>query len=125
MLREEALRLVMALGDDALDLLVDRARRLVAEGPRPRRREAIQAVEIRVLARSELHEAEALAHAPPRDHAPREHGRLLDVVLRARRLGTVHDLLGRAAAEHADDARPKVSLGIVVPIAVRSLIGDA
>ncbi len=50
---------------------------------------------------------------------------LLDVVLGAGRPRAVDDLFGRAAAEHADDARAQVRLGIVVAIGRRPLVGDA
>src|SRR5689334_988972 len=106
----------MTLRDDALHFGVDDARRLLAEALWPA--VAIETREVRVLARRQLHETEAIAHPPTRHHAARERRRLLDVVLRARRLRAVDDLLGRTPAEHADDARAEVRLGVVVPVAV-------
>ena len=114
------MRLVVALRDDAMDLVVDRARRLLAE--RARAAEALETGpprEIRILVRRELHHAESVAHPPARHHVARELRRLLDVVLGARRLRAVHDLLGGASAEHADDARAQIRLREVVAIARR------
>ena len=50
---------------------------------------------------------------------------LLDVVLGAGGLGAVHHLLRRAAAQHADDARAQVGLGVVVAVGLRPLVGHA
>src|SRR5690349_11051004 len=121
---EQPLRLVVAFGDDLEYFLIDGPRRLFAERSRARL-ESFQAVEVGILARRELDEAETLAHAPPRHHVSRERRGLLDVVLGTGRLRAVDDLLRGAAAEHADDPRAKVGLGVVVAIAVRALIRDA
>src|SRR5690242_7129525 len=101
----------MALGDDAVHLVVDRARRLLAE--RLRAAESLEAGpprQIGILAGRELHHAELLAHPPARHHVARHVRRLLDVALGARRLRAVDDLLRRAPAEHPDDARTEIRL---------------
>ena len=86
---------------------------------------ALRSAQVRVLARRELHHADPLAHAPARDHAPRERGRLLDVALGAGRLRAVDDFLGGAPAQHADDPRAQIRFGIVVAVAVGPLVGHA
>jgi hypothetical protein len=72
-----------------------------------------------------LHQPESLAHPPTRDHVPCEGGGLLDVVLGARGLRAVHELLRGAATEHADNARAKILFRVVVAIAVGALVRHA
>src|SRR5205085_9675886 len=81
MLVEQPLRLVVAFADDPPHFLVDELRGFLAERALTgiRRRPA----QIGILARRELHHADALAHAPARDHLARQRGDLLDVALRA------------------------------------------
>src|SRR5689334_13993454 len=123
MLREQPSRLIVTLADDLEYFLIDGTRGLVAEGLVTA--EAIETVQVGILSRRELNQAKTLAHPPASDHVARQGGRLLDVVLRAGRLGAVHDFFGGASTQHADDPRPQVAFRIVVAIAVRSLIRDA
>ena len=123
MRREEPLGFLMAIGDDLQHFLIDGTRRLVAEGLRTSP-ESVEAVEVGVLARCQLHEAEAIAHSPAGHHVSGKGRCLLDVVLRASGLCAVHHLLGGTPTEHADDSRAQIGLRIVVAIAVGPLIRD-
>src|SRR5690606_37041359 len=65
--------------------------------------EGVGPSEIGVALRRELPEPEFLAHPPAGDHVARALRRLRHVVLRARRLRPVDDILRRPPPEHADD----------------------
>src|SRR4030095_6758631 len=74
MLAEQPRGLVVALADDPLDLEIDDARSLLAE--RLRAAIAVEAREIRILAWRQLHQTDAVTHAPSRHHVPCERRRL-------------------------------------------------
>src|SRR5690606_3488821 len=62
---------------------------------------------------------------PTGDHVACEVRRLLDVIGRARGTRAIDDLLRRAPAEHADDARAQIRFWIVVAVGLRALIRHA
>src|SRR3546814_20594995 len=78
-----------------------------------------------VLARRKLDHAQRLAHAPAGDHLAGNGRRLLYVAFGAGGAGAVDDFLRGATAQHADDLRAQISLGIVVAVGLRSLVSDA
>src|SRR3546814_6985626 len=78
-----------------------------------------------VLARRKLDHAQRLAHAPAGDHLAGNGRRLLYVAFGAGGAGAVDDFLRGATAQHADDLRAQISLGIVVSVGLRSLVSDA
>src|SRR3546814_18834842 len=78
-----------------------------------------------VLARRKLDHAQRLAHAPAGDHLAGNGRRLLYVAFGAGGAGAVDDFLRGATAQHADDLRAQISLGIVVSVGRRSLVSEA
>jgi hypothetical protein len=73
----------------------------------------------------QLNHAEPVTHASSRDHAPRQIGRLLDIVLSSRCFDPVDNFIGSSPSQHTDDPSAKIEFGIVIPIALGPLIGDA
>src|SRR5438552_12041864 len=76
-----------------------------------------------VLRGHEADRAELRAHSPAQYHLAGDLGDLPEVVLAARRDDAVDELLGRAPAERADDARPEIVLGVVGAVVGRELVG--
>src|SRR3954453_11391556 len=95
---------------DALTLLVDDPADLVVDGPRC----LLAVFDARALVNRRLqhegapilfqaHLAETRAHPEGLDHAPRDVGRLAEIVVRARRYLVEDQLLGGAAAKQRRD----------------------
>src|SRR6185503_4767620 len=77
---EEPLGLVVAFADDLAHLGVDGFSGSLAE--RLCTGVTVRAAQVRVLPRRELHQSDALAHAPARDHVARDTGGLLNIAFR-------------------------------------------
>src|SRR6185295_7783382 len=118
---EKPTRFVVALVDDREHFGVDRLRGRFAE--RLLAGVTARAPQVGILPRGEVNQADSLAHAPARDHAPGQGSGLLDVTLGPGRLGAVDDLLSGATSECPDDLTPKIVLWIIIAIAVGPLIG--
>ena len=123
MRNQEPSGLFMAFADDSEHLGIDGSSGLFAERSPPS--VAGLGIEVRVLARRQLHQPELLAHPPPCDHLPSERGGLFDVAFGARGPCAVDDLLGRATSHHSDDPRTQIRFGIVVTFDVGPLVRHA
>jgi len=66
---------------------------------------------------------ERLRHAPALDHQAGQASGPLEIALGARRQLAGHELLGRAAAERADDLAAQLGLAHAVPIVLDALQG--
>src|SRR5688572_479869 len=123
-LADDPARRILALGDDAADLLVDQPRRVLRHvlALRDGVAEEDLLLVLVVAQRPEL-----LAHAPLGDHAAGKVGRLHDV---ARGTGVevilaVDRLLGATAAERHGDARLAPLLGVAELVPLRQVHGHA
>ena len=115
--RQDLRRSLVRLVDDRPDLLVDLLRDLVAVVALLA---DLSAEEDQLVALPEGQRAELVAHAELGDHAPRQVGRLLDVVAGTGRGVAEDQPLGDVAAEQARDLVLELGLGLQIAVLLRA-----
>ena len=117
--REDLARLVVGVGDDALDFGVDLLGGHLRVEPALLHHRHVE--ETRALLAFVVDRAERVAHAELGDHRPRDVGGALEVVLRAGRDFAERDLLGGPAAEQHRELAQQVGPRHQVAILERQL----